>query len=80
MPTHAFNIWPWTLNLLAPFVIAAIAVIVISGKSRLSNPKAYLIRLVAALIIAIVMGLLVDSPWLGTIMVSTATGFLFRYW
>ncbi len=65
MSNRNFNIWHWVLNLLLSFLIAAILIIVISGRSRVSNHKAYLIRLIAALIIAIVMGLLVDSPRTG---------------
>ena len=55
-------------------------VLAISGKKQLSKLKAYPIRLGAALVIAIAMGAYLDSPWLGTIMVSAATGLLFRYW
>jgi len=70
----------WTKYLLLPFVVASVVVLAISGRKRLSGPRAYLIRFVAALFIAISMGLYLQSPWLATIMVSTATGLLFRYW
>ena len=70
----------WTKYLLLPFVVASVVVLAISGRKRLSGPRAYLIRLVAALLIALTMGLYLQSPWLATIMVSTATGLLFRYW
>ena len=70
----------WTKYLLLPFVVASVVVLALSGRKRLSRPRAYLIRLVAALLIAITMGLYLGSPWLGTIMVSIATGLLFRYW
>jgi len=70
----------WIEYLLLPFVVASVVVLTISGRKRLSGPRAYLIRLVAALLIAIAMGLYLQSPWLATIMVSIATGLLFRYW
>ncbi len=70
----------WTKYLLLPFVVASVVVLAISGRKRLSSPRAYLIRFVAALLIAIAMGLYLGTPLLGTIMVSTATGLLFRYW
>jgi hypothetical protein len=70
----------WTRYLLLPFVVASVVVLALSGRERLSRPRAYLIRFVAALLIAIAMGLYLGSPWLGTIMVSAATGLLFRYW
>jgi len=70
----------WAEYLLIPFVVASVVVLALSGRKRLSGFKAYLIRLVAALLIALTMGLYLESPWLATIMVSTATGLLFRYW
>ena len=70
----------WTKYLLLPFVVASVVVLALSGRKRLSGPRAYLIRFVAALFIAISMGLYLQSPWLATIMVSIATGLLFRYW
>ena len=70
----------WTEYLLLPFVVASVVVLALSGRKRLSGPRAYLIRFVAALLIAIAMGLYLGTPLLGTIMVSTATGLLFRYW
>jgi hypothetical protein len=81
---HMFNqslqLTYWTQHLLLPFVVASVLVLAISGRKRLSRPIAYPIRFVAALVIAIAMGVYFGSPWLGTIMVSTATGVLFRYW
>jgi hypothetical protein len=70
----------WTKQFLLPFVVASVVVLALSGRKRLSGPRAFLIRFVAALLIAIAMGLYLGSPWLGTIMVSIATGLLFRYW
>ncbi|MDX6532165.1 MAG: hypothetical protein QOH41_4455 [Blastocatellia bacterium] len=70
----------WTKYLLLPFIVASVVVFALSGRKRLSGPKSYLIRFVAALLIALTMGLYLQSPWLATIMVSTATGLLFRYW
>jgi hypothetical protein len=70
----------WTEYLLLPFVVASVVVLALSGRKRLSGAWAYLIRFVAALLIAIAMGLYLESPWLATIMVSAATGLLFRYW
>ena len=70
----------WAEHFLIPFVVASVVVLALSGRKRLSGFKAYLIRLVAALLIAISMGAYLESPWLATIMVSTATGLLFRYW
>ena len=70
----------WTKYLLLPFVVASVVVLALSGRKRLSGSGAYLIRFGAALLIAITMGLYLESPWLATIMVSTATGLLFRYW
>ena len=80
MFSRSFNTSFWIGNLLVPFIIASVVVLVISGKKRLSKPKAYPIRFGAALAIAIVMGAYLGSPWVGTIMVSAATGLLFRYW
>jgi uncharacterized membrane protein len=70
----------WTKYLLAPFVVASVVILALSGRKRLSGLRTCLIRFVAALLIAISMGLYLQSPWLATIMVSTATGLLFRYW
>ena len=70
----------WAEYLLLPFVVASVAVLALSGRKRLSGLRAYLIRFGAALLIAITMGLYLQSPWLATIMVSIATGLLFRYW
>ncbi len=70
----------WAEYLLLPFVVASVAVLALSGRKRLSGLRAYLIRFGAALLIAITMGLYLQSPWLATIMVATATGLLFRYW
>ena len=70
----------WTEYLLLPFVVASVVILALSGRRRLSGPKTYLIRLVSALLIAISMGLYLQSPWVATIMVSAATGLLFRYW
>ncbi|MCU1266819.1 MAG: hypothetical protein JWM21_3137 [Acidobacteria bacterium] len=79
MLIRSFQIAYWSENLLLPFIAAAVVVLAISGRKRLSKPGAYPIRLVAALLIAM-MGAYIGSPWLGTIMVSAATGLLFRYW
>jgi hypothetical protein len=68
----------WTKYLLLLFVIASVLVFALSRRKRLSGVRAYLIRFVAALLIAITMGLYVESPWLATTMVSVATGLLFR--
>jgi hypothetical protein len=70
----------WTKYLLLPFIVASVVVFALSGRKRLSGAKAYLIRFVAALLIAITMGFYLESPWLATTMVSVATGLLFRYW
>jgi len=70
----------WAEYLFAPFVIASVLVVALSGKKWLSKPKAYLIALSAALAVSVVMGPLVDSPWLGTVSVSFALALLFRYW
>jgi hypothetical protein len=70
----------WTKYLLLPFVVASVVVLALSGRKRLSGFNAYLIRFVAALLIAITMGFYLESPWLATTMVSVATGLLFRYW
>ena len=70
----------WAEYLLIPFVVASVVVFALSGRKRLSGLRAYLIRFVAALLIAITMGLYLESPWVGSIMVSVATGLLFRYW
>jgi hypothetical protein len=78
--TRSLEFTYWTEYLLLPFVVASIVVLALSGRKRLSGPRAYLIRLFAALLIAITMGFYLQSPWLATIMVSTATGLLFRYW
>ena len=80
MSTSPFHVGYWLQNLLVPFVIASVTVIVISDIRQLPNAKAYPIRLGAALLIAVVMGPIIGSPWLGTIMVSAATGLLIRYW
>ena len=69
----------WTKYLLLPFVVAWVIVLALSGRKRLSGLRAYLIRLAAALLIAIAMGLYLQS-WLATIMVSAATGIMLRYW
>jgi hypothetical protein len=69
----------WTKYLLLPFVISSVIVLAISGRKRLLGPVAYLIRLFAGLLISTSMGLYLQS-WLATIMVSIATGLLFRYW
>ena len=70
----------WTKYLLLPFVVASVVVLALSGRKRLSGFKSYFIRFAAALIIALTMGLYLGSPWVATIMVSIATGLLFRYW
>jgi len=70
----------WTKYLVLPFVVAWLIVLALSGRKRLSGFKSYLIRLAAALIIALAMGLYLGSPWVATIMVSIAAGLLFRYW
>ena len=80
MFSRPFHISFWIGNLLVPFIVSAIVVLVISGKKRSSKARAYSIRVGAALLIAIAMGAYLDSPWVGTIMVSAATGLLFRYW
>jgi hypothetical protein len=80
MSIRSFQIAYWIENLLVPFIVASLVVLAISGKKQLSKPRAYSIRLGAALVIAIAMGAYLGSPWLGTIMVSAATGLLFRYW
>jgi hypothetical protein len=80
MSSWPFQIAYWIENLFVPFIIAAVVVLAISGKNRLAKRQAYPIRLAAALVIAIAMGAFLGSPWLGTIMVSAATGLLFRYW
>jgi hypothetical protein len=79
MSISPFHIGYWVQNLFVPFVIAS-TLILLLGKGRFSGPGAYSIRLGAAILIAVIMGLIVGSPWLGTIMVSAATGLLFRYW
>ena len=80
MSIRSFQIAYWMKSLLLPFIVASLVVLAISGKSQLAKTWAYPIRLGAALVIAIVMGAYLGSPWLGTIMVSAATGLLFRYW
>ena len=70
----------WTEYLLLPFVVASVVILALSGRKRLTGLTSYLIRLFAALLVAITMGFYLQSPWLATIMVSTATGLLFRYW
>ena len=77
---RSFQIAYWIENLFVPFIVASVMVLAISGKKQLSKPKAYPMRLGAALVIAIAMGTYLGSPWLGTIMVSAAAGLLFRYW
>jgi hypothetical protein len=76
----SFQFTYWTQHLLLPFIVASVIVLGLSGRKRLSKPSAYPVRLGAALLIAIAMGAYLGSPWLGTIMVSAATGLLFRYW
>ncbi len=80
MFSRPFHISFWIGNLLVPFVVSSVVVFAMSRKKQLSKPKAYPVRLFASLVIAIAMGAYLDSPWLGTIMVSAATGVLFRYW
>lgn len=80
MSLRSFQFAYWTQHLLVPFIVASVIVLAISGRKRLSKPSAYPVRLGAALLIAIAMGAYLGSPWLGTIMVSAATGLLFRYW
>jgi hypothetical protein len=80
MSLRTFQFGYWTQHLLVPFIVASVIVLAISGRKRLSKPSAYPVRLGAALLIAIAMGAYLGSPWLGTIMVSAATGLLFRYW
>jgi len=80
MFTPSFQIAYWIGNLFVPFIVASVVVLGISGRKQLSKRMAYPIRLGAALVIAATMGTYLDSPWLGTIMVSAATGLLFRYW
>lgn len=80
MFSRPFHISFWIGNLLLPFLVSSVVVLAISGKDQLSKPRAYTVRLLASLIIAIGMGAYLNSPWLGTIMVSAATGLLFRYW
>ena len=80
MFSRSFHTLFWIGNLLVPFIVSAVVVLAISGKKRLSKPQAYPIRIGAALVIAIAMGAYLGSPWLGNIMVSAATGLLFRYW
>jgi hypothetical protein len=80
MLIRSFQITYWIENLFVPFIVSSVMVLAISGKKQLSKPGAYPIRLGAALVIAIAMGAYLGSPWLGTIMVSTAAGLLFRYW
>jgi len=80
MFSRPFYISFWIGKFLIPFLISSIVVFAVSGRKRLSKPRAYPIRLGAALVIAIAMGAYLDSPWLGNIMVSAATGLLFRYW
>jgi hypothetical protein len=70
----------WIENFLVPFIVASVVVLLISGMKHLSRPRAYPIRLFAALLIAIAMGAFLSSPLLPTIMVAAATGLLFRYW
>ena len=70
----------WTEYLLLPCVVASVVILALSGRKRLSGLTSYLIRLFAALLVAITMGFYLQSPWLATIMVSIATGLLFRYW
>ena len=80
MFSRSFQIAYWMENLLLPFIVASLVVLAISGRKQLAKPRAYPIRLGAALVIAIVMGFFVGSPYLGTLMVSAATGLTFRYW
>jgi hypothetical protein len=80
MSIRSFQIAYWIENLFVPFIVASVVVIAISGKKQLSKPRAYPIRLGAALGIAIAMGAYLGSPWMGTIMVSASVGLLFRYW
>lgn len=80
MPIRSFQIAYWIGKPFLPFAVASVMILAISGKKQLSKPKAYPIRLGAALVIAICMGTYLDSPWLGTIMVAAATGVLFRHW
>ena len=80
MSKLSFQINYWVEYLFAPFVIASVLVVALSGRKWLSKPKAYLIAIIAVLMVAAVMGPLVDSPWLGTVLVSAALGLLFRYW
>jgi hypothetical protein len=80
MFSRPFHISFWIGNLLVPFIVSSVVVLAVSGKKQLSKPRAYPIRLGAALVIAIAMGTYLGSPWLGTIMVSAAAGLLFRYW
>ena len=80
MFSRPFHISFWIGSLLVPFIVSSVVVLAISGKKQLSKPRAYPIRLGAALVIAVAMGTYLGSPWLGTIMVSAAAGILFRYW
>ena len=80
MSIRSFQFAYWIENLFVPFIVASVVVLAVSGRKQLSKPMAYPIRLGAALVIAIVMGAYLGSPWVGTIMVSAATGLLFRYW
>jgi hypothetical protein len=80
MLNRPLNISFWIGNLLISFVVSAVVVLAISGRQQLLKPWAYPIRLGAALMIAIGMGAYLDSPWLGNILLSVATGLLFRYW
>ncbi len=70
----------WLEYLFGPFIIASLLMMALSGKRWLSKPQGYLIASGGAFAVAVVMGPLVDSPWLGTLLVSVALGMLFRYW
>lgn len=68
----------WLVHLLGPFLISTSLVIVLAGQKWRIKPK-YLATLGAALAVT-VLGLVLNSPWIGTVMVSAMVGVAFRYW
>lgn len=69
----------WLVHLLGPFLISTSLVVVLAGQKWRVKPK-YLATLGAALAVTVLMGLVLNSPWIGTVMVSAMVGVAFRYW
>jgi hypothetical protein len=69
----------WLVHLLGPFLISTSLVVVLAGQKWRIKPK-YLATLSAALAVTVLMGLVLNSPWIGTVMVSAMVGVAFRYW